>query len=191
MNIHGKHVKLRAIEMGDLDLLNEWANDPELWDKLGGWHFPYSKYNTENWIKNIDNNGLHQIFAIETAEHGLIGTANLIDIDWKNKNAFHGMMLGNKNTRGKGYAQDVVMALMRYVFEELGLNRLDGDMIEYNKLSINFYTKRCGWKIEGIKSQWFYRKGRWFDKVVVGITKAEYYDFLKKNPYWSGDILLD
>ena len=47
MNIIGKTVKLRAVEIDDLELLNKWANDPEIWYMLGGWHFPYSKNNTE------------------------------------------------------------------------------------------------------------------------------------------------
>jgi RimJ/RimL family protein N-acetyltransferase len=185
MNIKGKIVTLRAIELDDLELLSRWSNDPDLWFMLGGWHFPYSKNSTEAWIRKIDNNNPNnQIFAIDTPEHGLVGTANLVNIDWKNKNAFHGMMLGDKETRGKGYAQDAVMTIMRYSFEELGLNRLDGDMIEYNKLSINFYTKRCGWVVEGIKKEWFYRRGKFFDKIVVGVTKSQYEDHVNAIQYW-------
>jgi len=60
-------------------------------------------------------------------------------------------MIGDKSNRGKIFAFDSVMAIMRYAFDELGLERLDGDMIESNQLSINFYTKRCGWTIEGRK----------------------------------------
>lgn len=186
MNIQGKKVILRAIEDSDLDLLAEWANKPELWEKLGGWHFPYSKQNTRRWIDGINNNDMHnQIFAIESADDGLLGTANLVNIDWKNKNAFHGMMLGDRETRGKGYAQDVVMTIMRFAFDELGLNRLDGDMIETNKVSINFYTKRCGWEIEGTKKGWFFRKGSYLDKVVVGITKDRYQAFVRETNYWA------
>lgn len=185
MNIEGKVVTLRAIELDDLEELNRWANDPVLWKNLGGWHFPYSKINTENWIKNIDNNSINQVYAISSKESGIIGTANLVNIDWKNRNAFHGMMLGDKETRGKGYAQDTVMAVMRYAFEELGLQRLDGDMISSNKTSINFYTKRCGWEIEGIKKDWFYRQGQFFDKVVVGITKSRYEEFCVQSKYWE------
>lgn len=124
-------------------------------------------------------------FAIETEEHGLIGTANLVNIDWKNRNAFHGMMLGDKDTRGKGYALDVVMAIMRYSFKELGLNRLDGDMIAYNERSIDFYMRKCGWQLEGRKKDWFYRNGQYYDKVICGITHQQYDEFLKNNPYWD------
>lgn len=36
MNIKGKVVTLRAIEMNDLDLLAKWSNSPEIWHNLGG-----------------------------------------------------------------------------------------------------------------------------------------------------------
>jgi RimJ/RimL family protein N-acetyltransferase len=186
MNIKGKLVTLRAIELSDLPQLNEWANDTGLWDMLGGWHFPYSLQSTEDWINNIDNNDKNeQVFAIDGQGVGIIGTTNLVNIDWKNKNAFHGMLLGSKKTHGKGYAQDTVMSIMRYAFDELGLNRLDGDMIEYNKLSLNFYTKRCGWEVEGVKRDWFYRKGTFFDKVIVGITRERYNSFNESIGYWG------
>lgn len=186
MNIVGKKITLRAIEVNDIPLLHQWSNDPEIWNLLGGWHFPYSERNTQKWFENIDNNNLiNHVFAITTEKDGLIGTANLVNIDWKNKNAFHGMVIGNKKNRGRGYAQDTVMTIMRYAFDELGLNRLDGDMISYNKLSINFYKKRCGWEVEGFKSKWFYRNGEYHDKVIVGITKEKYKTFVKSTSYWN------
>ena len=40
MNIKGKVVTLRALEMDDLELLTKWSNSPEIWYNLGGWHFP-------------------------------------------------------------------------------------------------------------------------------------------------------
>lgn len=186
MNVIGKNVLLRAIEERDIPELNLWSNDPELWKMLGGWHFPYSVGDTKKWFENINNHDhKNQIFSIESEDGTLIGTANILNIDWKNRNAFHGMMLGSKKARGRGYALDTVMAIMKYAFEELGLNRLDGDMISYNKLSINFYKKRCGWEVEGIKKNWFYREGGYHDKIIVGITKEKYFKHVKDTRYWS------
>lgn len=186
MNIQGKIVTLRAIHEKDLIVLNKWSNDPKLWSMLGGWHFPYSLQSTEKWFNEIDNNDINnQIFAITAENDEIIGTANLIDIDWKNRNAFHGMMIGSKKNHGKPYAQDSVIALMKYAFEELGLHRLDGDMIDYNKLSIFFYTKICGWRIEGVKKDWFYRKNAFHDKIIIGITKNIYEEFIDDISYWD------
>lgn len=186
MNIQGKLVTLRAIEGTDLDILAKWANDPDIWKMVGGWHFPYSKNSTEKYIQNINNNNMsYQNFAIETREYGLIGTINLVDIDWKNRNASTGIMLGNKNTRGKGYALDAVMTIMRYVFKELGLFRLDANMIAYNTRSIDFYTKKCGWQVEGRKEGWYYRDGKRHDKIIVGITHEQYDIHIENTHYWD------
>jgi RimJ/RimL family protein N-acetyltransferase len=170
MNIKGKLVLLKAIEKEDLILLNKWGNDPEIQNWLGGWHFPTNMEDIQKWHSNLSLMSLNQRFAIHTEDLGLIGTANLVELDWKNRNAFHGMLLGDKAIRGKGYAVDTVMAIMKYAFEELGLERLDGSMIDYNVASLKMYIGKCGWKEEGRQRNWYFRKNKYWDKVVVGIT---------------------
>jgi RimJ/RimL family protein N-acetyltransferase len=95
------------------------------------------------------------------------------------------MLLGDKETRGKGFAIDTVMAVMKYAFEELGLNRLDGSMIEYNEASLKMYVEKCGWKREGIRRNWYFRKNRFWDSIIVGITREDYFDLISKNNYWG------
>ena len=186
MNIEGRLVTLRAIEMEDVDLLIKWSNSPELWKNLIGWHFPYSKISTENYIKNIDHaNMKNQIFAIEAHDIGLIGTISLADIDWKNRSATNGIMLGDVDTRGKGYAMDAALTIMRYAFKELGLNRLSGEILDYNNRSIGLSTKKCGWKIEGRRAEATYRDGKYHDQVLIGITHKQYDEFMKVNDYWN------
>lgn len=186
MNIHGKKVVLRAPEMRDVELLHRWANDAHIWKTMGEWHFPYSSLSTEKWISGLNNGDLsgHR-FCIDTGDIGLIGTASLINIDWKNKHAWHGMMLGDKDVRGKGLGLDTVMAIMRYAFDELGLARLDGSMIETNTRSIDFYTQSCNWKIEGRNRNWYYSGGKYLDRIVVGVTREDYYELLEKTDYWN------
>ena len=180
MNIRGSKVLLRAIKEEDLPLLQKWSNDPEINYMLGGWHFPSNEVDQEKWFKGLSLNSNNQRFAIETEDLGLIGMANLVDINWKDRNAFHGMLLGDKDMRGKGYGVDTILAINKYAFEELGLMRMNGSMISYNEASIGVYTKKCGWQIEGVKKNHYFRKNQWWDQVVVGITKEDY-DNLKKN----------
>ena len=78
------------------------------------------------------------------------------------------------------------MATMRYAFEELNLERLDGSMIEYNQQSIATYCgKKLGWKEEGRRRSYFYRKGRYWDQVVVGVTRQDYFELIKTTNYWG------
>jgi RimJ/RimL family protein N-acetyltransferase len=180
MNIKGEKVLLRAIIKEDLPLLQKWSNDPEINYMLGGWHFPSNEVDQEKWFNGLSLNSTNQRFAIETDDLGLIGMANLVDINWKDRNAFHGMLLGDKDMRGKGYGVDTILTMNKYAFEELGLMRMNGSMISYNEASIGVYTKKCGWQVEGIKKQHYFRKNKWWDQVVVGITKDDY-DNLKND----------
>ena len=181
MNIKGKTVLLRAIDKGDLEQLHKWSNDPDINYLLGGWHFPSSLQGQEEWFNSLSLNSLNQRFAITIPGTGLIGMANLVDINWKDRNAFHGMLLGESDFRGKGYGTDTVMALARYAFEELGLNRLDTTIISYNETSIALYTKKCGWKIDGVKKGYYFRKNQWWDQILLGITREDYNEWVKQH----------
>ena len=187
MNIKGKKVVLRAIEKADLELLHKWSNDPEINYMLGGWHFPSSMQDQEKWFASLSLGSNNQRFAIDAPDLGLIGMANLVDINWKDRNAFHGMLLGNKDTRGKGYGIDTVMAINRFAFEELGLMRMNTTIIASNEPSIGVYTKKCGWVIEGIKKNHYFRKNQWWDEVVAGITREDYFNLIEENNYWKSD----
>lgn len=185
MNILGRAVVLRAIEEADLPLLHQWSNDPETCYMVGSWHFPSSSRHMEQWYERIQSDPLDQRFAVHANEHGLIGMANLVEINWKDRNAFHGMLLGPQPMRGKGYGTDTVMAIMRYSFEELGLQRLDTTIIEYNVPSQRLYLGRCGWKEEGRRRAWYWRKNRFWDQIIAGITRDDYFAHLRENDYWS------
>lgn len=185
MNIKGNKIILRAIEEDDLPLLHKWANDPETQDIMGNIHFPSSFEFQKNWYKGLQGDNLNQRFAIDTTEMGIIGLSSLIQIDWRNNHAWHGIVLGDKDIRGKGYGIDAVMATMRYAFDEMHLERLDGSIIEYNKVSYSFYCGKLGWKEEGIRRNYYYRKGRYWDQIIVGITRQDYQELLATNNYWN------
>ncbi len=185
MAIKGKLVTLRAVEREDLPFLHKWTNDPEIASLIGGWHFPSSMNDQQKWFESLNLHSLNQRYSIDVPGIGLIGSANLVDINWKDKNASHGITIGDMTHRGKGYAVDTVMAIMRFAFEELGLNRLDTTIIEYNAGSLGVYTKKCGWTIEGTQKKWYFRKNQFWDRHVVGITRDEYFELIRKNNYWN------
>lgn len=183
--IKGKTVSLRAPEPQDLERLNRWANDPSIWRNLTGWHFPYSTRSTAEWIASRqDNNQTDHVFCIEAPDVGLIGTSSLREIDWRNRRALQGMMIGDEANRGKGYAVDAQMALLRYVFDELGFQRLHTEIIESNERSIQFYQK-CGWTIDGRQEDFYFREGRWHGRLILGITRQGYIDLCKRTRYWD------
>jgi RimJ/RimL family protein N-acetyltransferase len=181
MSIRGRRITLRALEIDDLERLHVWSNDEALWSMLGGWHFPTSRESQRDWLNGLRHDRLNQRFGIETPEHGLIGTANLVDIDWKNRTAEHGMMIGFPELRGQGYGTEVVATIMKYAFDELGLSRLSTTIIEYNQPSLATYTRKTPWKIEGTQRQWYFRKGRRWDRHLLGVTAEDYRHWLNQQ----------
>jgi RimJ/RimL family protein N-acetyltransferase len=186
MHIKGKVLKLRAIERSDLPTLQIWANDPVTQDGIGEIHFPSSLDFHEAWFSNLKTDRLNQRFVVETPEGSIIGLSSLMNIDWRNRHAWHGLVIGDLNHRGKGYGVDAIMATMRYAFEELNLMRLDGSMIEYNSQSVGLYCgPKLGWREEGRRRNYFYRKGRYWDQIIVGVTRADYDALVAKTEYWT------
>ena len=185
MNILGKKITLRAIEESDLITLHKWANDPITQDSIGLIHFPSSINYHKTWFENLKNKPLNQRLGIVAPNAGIIGISSIINIDWRNNHAWHGIMLGDTNIKGKGYGIDAVMATMRYAFDELHFERLDGSIIEYNTISYSFYCNKLGWKEEGRKRNYYFRKGRYWDQIIVGITKEDYKQLIEKTEYWD------
>lgn len=185
MNIKGKFVTLRAMEIEDQELLRNMVNDPEIEKMVGGYSFPISKFQQLKWFESNVNSHINIRLVIETEEDGAVGLANIVNIDWKNRSAFHGIKIGNRKFRCKGIGTDTVLAIMKYAFEELQLNRLDTTILKYNEPSIKLYCDKCGWKIEGVRRKAVFKLNEYHDELIVGILREEYEELIKANNYWS------
>lgn len=185
MNIYGKKVILRAIEPEDCELIRGMFNDPELENLVVGWAFPISSFAQKQWLNNHYGDQKNLRFVIEIPNEGAVGIATLTDIDWKNRKATHGMKLANVERRTKGIGTDTVMAIMRYAFDELNLNRLEGSVFADNTGSRKLYTGKLGWTEEGVRRNCIYKNGEYRDLIITGMLKSDYIELLLKNHYWE------
>lgn len=184
MIIRGREVLIRAIEEDDLTVLMNSINDPELERFENGFNFPLGMMDQRKWFESLHNNEISQKMIIEY-EGIAIGWISLVNVDWKNGCAHTGIKLFSTEFRGKGLAQDAVMAIMRFAFNELNLNRLEGFILDYNIASQKLYIERCGWKVEGKKRKAVFKNGGYHDLIMVGILKEEYEELVKENNYWD------
>lgn len=178
MEIFQGKIKLRALEPEDMELLRATVNDPEMERMVVGWSFPISKQQQLDWYNRSMGNPNHQRFAVEYNGQ-FVGISTLTDIDWKNRSAFHGIKLTQDTPKGQGIGFDAVVAIMKYAFEELQLNRLYGGILEYNIPSKKLYEK-CGWKVEGRYRQCVFKNNTYYDEFPVAILREEYFDWKQK-----------
>lgn len=185
MELHGKKVILRAVEEEDLEMLRELSNDPEFEKMVVGWSFPISKKDQAAWFANCKNGSDRLRYTITTAEDGPVGMIGLRDIDWKNGVASGlGMRVAKKEIRTRGLATDAWMTLMRYAFEELRLNRINGSALEYNKPSLRVCEK-VGFKVEGVQRQAVFKNGAFHNLVLLGCLRSDYEQLITENHYWD------
>ena len=185
MELIGKKVILRAIEESDCELLRQMTNDPVLENKIIGWSFPVSKAKQDEWFRKYANGADHVRYVIDTHEYGPIGLVGLRDIDWKNREVTgSGIRIDRTDLHGKGFGTDTYMTLLRYVFEELNLNRINGSALASNSASLRMMEK-VGYKIEGTKRKAVYKGGVYHDVVLLAALKEDYELVVKETGYWN------
>jgi len=92
----------------------KWVNDEEVKDNLL-MRYPISRYQEEKWIESAldDSNQRNKVFAIETKDGIYLGGIGLHRIDWENRNAEVGIVIGKKEHWNKGYGTDAMMAIIK------------------------------------------------------------------------------
>lgn len=78
-----------------------------------------------------------------------IGNIKIDPIDESNMSGEYGIMLGDKEEWGKGYAKEASNAIVSYCFEELGLKEITLGVIDLNQSALKLY-ENMGFKHIGV-----------------------------------------
>lgn len=170
----GEKVRLRAFEAGDLDENWQFVNDyATVRGMSSGMLFPCSRGDEARWLDQQSSytRGEYQ-FAVETLEGELIGRCGILKLDWKNRLAELGIMIGKEAYRGHGYGTDAMKLLCRFCFEEMNLHKLKLSVIAFNEAAVRCYEK-CGFEREGLLKQEVFREGAYQDVVVMGLLAPQ------------------
>ncbi|MBI0583094.1 MAG: GNAT family N-acetyltransferase [Methanomassiliicoccus sp.] len=169
--LEGRLVRLRAIENGDLLLFVKWINDPDVSFFLQ-FEPPMSLEDEATWYHHMLNSR-DKVFAIETREGRLIGNIGLVGLDWRSRKTDIGIMIGEKDAWSQGYGTDAITVLLRYLFEELNLNRVGLYTDATNLRALRCYEK-CGFVREGVVRQHRFSNGRYIDSVQMSVLRQDW-----------------
>jgi diamine N-acetyltransferase len=165
-------VYLRSLEMADLERCHRWHNDPDLYQHLGNSYRPVSQKSEAAWLESKAS--WHQnefnLAICLTASDEHIGNIYLRDIDWVSRRAELHIFIGDKTQRSKGCGQSAVRQLVRYAFDELGLQRVFLFVLEDNQAARRSYEK-CGFQTEGTMQRHVFKNGQFKNLVVMGVNK--------------------
>jgi RimJ/RimL family protein N-acetyltransferase len=180
--IIGSRIILREYRKEDLEHIRTWVNDPEVVDNLSDiFLYPNTVNQTENFLNSkLEGKGDPGFVIAEKESLDYLGQIDLMNIDWKNRLAMMGIVIGHAGNRGKGYGTEAIRLLQRFVFDRLNLNKLELWVHDYNIHAYQCYLK-CGFQEEGRIRQGFYIHGRYHDKIAMGILKSEYNERCKNG----------
>jgi len=173
--IEGEMIRLRPIEREDLPRFVRWFRDPEVRRHLGA-YLPFSLVQEERWfertLEQIER-GESVLLAIETSEGVHIGNIGLHRINWKDRNAELGIMIGEKEYWDQGYGTDAIRTLLRVAFDEMNLHRVYLRVDADNRRGIRCYEK-SGFRQEGTLRDAVFREGTYHDQWLMSVLRPEW-----------------
>jgi RimJ/RimL family protein N-acetyltransferase len=166
---------LRPLVPSDAPDLARLAGRREIADTTISIPHPYSEDQARIWIAThtFEANDKEIVFALTLKDTGtLIGTMGLRDIEAEHSQAEMGFWIAVEHW-GRGYATEAAMAVVRYAFRTLNLNRVYAHHMARNPASGRVLEK-VGMKREGLLRQRVKKWGVFEDVVILAVLRTDW-----------------
>ena len=133
---------------------------------------PYPEGAAAEWIAGHDDTSNNHVFAIAPRDGGEVMGAIGLHVDQNHDRAEIGYWLGVPYW-SRGYVTEAAAALVRYVFNDLGLNRVFAFHFTRNPASGRVLQK-IGMRREGTMRQHIVKWGEHVDVDYYGVVRGEW-----------------
>ncbi|MBI2766543.1 MAG: GNAT family N-acetyltransferase [Chloroflexi bacterium] len=166
----GERVRLRTMTTEDAPHIARWAADREFAENQWG---RMRKQGVEaardfiGWFAKEDS----CLFAVELDDR-VIGFANYRGLSRGDSTCEIGVGIGEKDLWSQGLGRDAVRALLRHLFEDLGIQRVTLHVIATNDRAIAAY-RSCGFEFEGVEQRSRRAEdGSWHDMIRMAALRG-------------------
>jgi len=147
-----------------------WMNDPQVSRHLESRFNVHSRDDLRDFIRRTLEDFRYVFFAIclrESMRH--VGNIKLGPIVQPHRLADIGLLIGEVDCWGKGFATEAIRLMSRYGFDQLGLHKLTAGCYSTNMASARAFEK-AGFVIEAIRPSHFLQDGVFVDYVMLGLV---------------------
>lgn len=178
MILESEKIILRPISETDIESYFKWHSDNEI--RFQAIMHPYlitERIEKEWFDKTInDKSNKRYVFTVISKEDDtIIGYFQLVDVDFINRNAMLGIIIGEKKYQGRGYGKQILTLGLNFGFNSLGLLKISLDVLENNENAIELY-KKLGFKQEG-----FFEKEYLFNGCLYNVKRFAVFNTNKKS----------
>jgi RimJ/RimL family protein N-acetyltransferase len=166
----------RAFELSDARLISELRNIDDFENLIGGTKRFVSSAREEKWIESLIFNDYQDKFYVAICEkesENIIGYTSVSDIDHVNKSCFWSGIKIHPDYNGRGFGTQTVLLILKFVFEELNMERCTGQCLEEHIVAKKLMEK-VGFKVEALQRHSIYKNGKYHNQFVLSILKEEY-----------------
>lgn len=165
----GKKMYLRILTKEDInERYLAWLNDRECTRYMRHRVFPTSVEALEQFVASRTWPNDLTLAIVDKKTHKHIGNIGLSSIDWVNRKAELGMLMGDKSFLNRGYMSEAFALVTEHAFETMNLHKLYAGTETDNNPSVALF-KKMGWRIEGTLRGETYRDGKYIDVVRFAI----------------------
>jgi len=174
LNVVGELVALGPLRRDLLPLYQRWINDLGTMRMLGLPPVPMTAEQEQDWFERQSKPEDYVPFTIYERETlRPIGTTGLHGIDYRNRTATFGIMIGEPDFRGKGYGTEVTRLMLDYAFTALGLHNVMLTVFEFNQAGIRAYQK-AGFREFGRRRQCRMMGGKPWDEIFMDCLSSKF-----------------
>lgn len=167
--IEGNRIYMREVRDSDVnETYYRWMNDPEIIHYLESRFAPNSRSSLLEYVKSFQGNKDSIFLAIVLKENDThIGNIKIGPINWIHRLADIGIIIGEKDCWGKGYASEAISLLTDFAFNTLNLHKVTAACYEQNVGSLEAFQK-AGFEIEGVRKQHCFSDGNYVGTILLG-----------------------
>jgi len=170
----GERCYLSPCAPEDAEKWAKWDNDLEVALPLGDEAYtPFPLQKSKEIVADVIRSQDHVFGIVDLETDELIGRCMLFDLDWVNRRAMLGIVIGEKAYWGQGYGQEAVRLLLDYGFNLLNLNSVMLGTFAFNQRALHCY-ERVGFKVIGRRRQARIVAGIKYDAILMDILADEY-----------------
>jgi len=141
----------------------KWYNDPEIFGHIRDMTYQTTLEEQRQWVHETQRDQNQRIFSIfYIPDDRLIGDGGLMHINWEDRKAEVGLVIGEKQYQGIGLGAEALWLLCHYGFEELKLHNIVGENYANNPIAIA-NAKKIGLRYFGTRRQSKWLNGEWID----------------------------
>jgi [ribosomal protein S5]-alanine N-acetyltransferase len=172
--LKGTLIHLRGLERQDLNARYvSWLNDPDVNEHLFVGRRPSTMDSLIAFYDSASADPNVVIFAVLVAESGEhIGNVKLEMYDTVTRVVDWGIMIGDKAQWRRGISQEVASLTCSWAFERWNAHKITLGVSAGNEAAIRAYEK-AGFKIEGRQTSQIYERGRYVDKILMGLLRKD------------------